>query len=81
MLADEPTGILDSQSCLEIMGLLQMLNREQGLTVIVVPHELDIANHTQRIVSMLDGVVVSDQRVEKPLQANVSVNTVVSDSA
>lgn len=81
LLADEPTGNLDSQSSLEIMGLLQMLNREQGLTVIVVTHELDIANHTQRIVSMLDGVVVSDQRVEKPLQANVSVNTAVSDSA
>lgn len=81
LLADEPTGNLDSQSSLEVMGLLQMLNREQGLTVIVVTHERDIANHTQRVVSMLDGVVVSDQRVEKPLQANASANAVDSDLA
>jgi len=81
LLADEPTGNLDSQSSLEVMGLLQMLNREQGLTVIVVTHERDIANHTQRVVSMLDGVVVSDQRVGKPLQANASANAVDSDLA
>ena len=74
VLADEPTGNLDSQSSVEIMGLLQALNREEGLTVIVVTHERDIAAHTQRIISMLDGVVVSEESVSQPLQANTGVS-------
>ena len=74
LLADEPTGNLDSQSSVEIMGLLQALNREEGLTVIVVTHERDIAAHTQRIISMLDGVVVSEESVSQPLQANTGVS-------
>jgi len=69
MLADEPTGNLDSRSSEEIVAILQRLNREQGLTVIVVTHEPDIAASTQRIISTRDGVVVSDNKVEQPRQA------------
>ena len=69
MLADEPTGNLDSRSSEEIVAILQRLNREQGLTVIVVTHEPDIAASTQRIISTRDGVVVGDKKVEQPRQA------------
>ena len=69
MLADEPTGNLDSRSSEEIVAILQRLNREQGLTVVVVTHEPDIAASTQRIISTRDGVVVSDEKVEQPRQA------------
>jgi len=65
MLGDEPTGNLDSKSSYEIISILQRLNREEGLTVIIVTHESDIAEHTQRIVSMLDGRVVKDEPVRK----------------
>ena len=67
LLADEPTGNLDSQSSAEIIAILQQLNQRQAITVIVVTHEPDIAGHTQRIVSMLDGEVVSDEPVKSPL--------------
>ena len=72
LLADEPTGNLDSMSSMEIMSTLQQLNREEGITVIIVTHEADIAEHTGRVVSMLDGAVVSDQIVKEPRQAVVS---------
>ena len=61
LLADEPTGNLDSQSSEEVVAILQQLNRQEGLTVIVVTHEADIAASTQRIISMRDGRVISDQ--------------------
>ncbi|MBM3129785.1 MAG: ABC transporter ATP-binding protein [Chloroflexi bacterium] len=62
MLADEPTGALDTTTSAEIMGFLQTLNREQGLTVIVVTHERDIAAYAQRILTMRDGRLVKDER-------------------
>ena len=63
MLADEPTGNLDSQSSEEIMAVIKGLNKNEGLTVIVVTHELDVAYQTDRIVSMLDGQVIGDSSV------------------
>lgn len=60
LLADEPTGNLDSTSSEEIMALLKALNREQGLTLLIVTHEFDIAAETDRIISMLDGRIVDD---------------------
>jgi putative ABC transport system ATP-binding protein len=60
VLADEPTGALDSHTSLEIMALLQQLNRE-GITIVLVTHEMDIANHAGRIISFRDGEVVDDK--------------------
>ena len=64
LLADEPTGNLDSQTSIEIMGVFQKLN-EQGITIVMVTHELDIAQYTKRNVIMRDGHVITDMFVEK----------------
>ena len=69
LLADEPTGNLDSHSSIEIMATLQRLNRDQGRTVIIVTHEPNIAEHTQRSITIKDGCVVSDVRNANPLIA------------
>ncbi len=61
LLADEPTGNLDSQSSEEIVSILTGLNREQGLTVVVITHEPDIAAATRRVITLRDGLVVEDQ--------------------
>jgi putative ABC transport system ATP-binding protein len=63
LLADEPTGNLDSQSSEDIMTILQRLNQDEGITVVVVTHEPDIAAATRRVISMRDGLVVQDQPV------------------
>ena len=72
VLADEPTGALDSRSSAEIMAILQRLNRDDGLTVALVTHEADVAHHTQRIVSLRDGLIVSDEPVPDPLLAQAA---------
>ena len=72
VLADEPTGALDSRSSAEIMAILQRLNREEGLTVALVTHEADIARHTRRVISLRDGLVVGDEPVAEPLQARAA---------
>jgi putative ABC transport system ATP-binding protein len=61
LLADEPTGNLDSESSLEIMKLLRDLN-QQGRTIVLITHEPDIASFAQRVVRVRDGVIVSDER-------------------
>lgn len=68
ILADEPTGNLDSTSGEEIMTVFQQLNRD-GVTIVLVTHEMDIAQHTKRIVSFRDGMLIKDERVDKPLDA------------
>jgi putative ABC transport system ATP-binding protein len=73
MLADEPTGNLDSRTSLEIIGIFQKLNRERGMTVVYVTHEQEIAAHAGRIIQMRDGRIVSDVRNAEPLDAAVAV--------
>jgi putative ABC transport system ATP-binding protein len=70
LLADEPTGNLDSRTSVDIMGVFQKLN-DQGMTIVMVTHELDIAQYTKRMVVMRDGKVVGDTAV---------VNRLIADS-
>ena len=65
ILADEPTGNLDTRSSVEIMELVVKLNRESGITIILVTHEPDIAAFSRRIIKFRDGLVVSDEPVKQ----------------
>ncbi len=72
LLADEPTGNLDSQTSIEIMGVFQRLN-EKGMTIVMVTHELDIARYTRRNLIMRDGRIVSDLPVNDRLHAETEL--------
>ena len=72
LLADEPTGNLDSHTSLEIMGVFQRLN-DQGITVVLVTHEPDIAQYSRRMVAMKDGRMIFDQPVRKRRSASVDL--------
>jgi putative ABC transport system ATP-binding protein len=63
LLADEPTGNLDSQTSIEIMGVFQKLN-DAGITIIMVTHELDVARYTKRMIILRDGKVLTDEVVK-----------------
>ncbi|MGC8879203.1 MAG: ABC transporter ATP-binding protein [Anaerolineae bacterium] len=69
ILADEPTGNLDSRSGEEIMNIFERLNTERGITVVLVTHEHNIARHARRIVRIADGRIVDDQSVSSPAYA------------
>lgn len=69
LLADEPTGALDSRTGAELMQLLQRLHRENGQTVILVTHDSYVARHTHRIIKLSDGRIVSDEANHHPIQA------------
>lgn len=69
ILADEPTGNLDSRSGEEIMVVFQELH-EKGITLVLVSHDPDIARHAERIVSLRDGRIISDEMIEDRLDAN-----------
>jgi len=73
VLADEPTGALDSRTSIEIMAILQKLNREQGITTVLVTHEPDIAAYTNRNVYFRDGRIVRDERLTQPRQADAEL--------
>ena len=64
--ADEPTGDLDSENAAEIVALMRQLNDERGLTWLIVTHDISVGRATDRIVRMLDGEIVEDQRLEAP---------------
>ncbi len=72
LLADEPTGNLDTRTSVDIMGVFQKLN-DQGMTIVMVTHELDIAQYTKRMVVMRDGKVVSDTPVVQRLSAETEL--------
>ena len=74
LLADEPTGALDSKTGVEIMDLFQRLHRENGQTVILVTHDAHVARHTERIIRISDGRIVSDEANPNPIQAGAPRN-------
>ncbi len=76
LLADEPTGNLDSVSGEEIVAIFQRLNRERGITVIFVTHDRTIAEHTRRIVHLHDGRIVREEEVATPRIARVAAREV-----
>jgi putative ABC transport system ATP-binding protein len=69
ILADEPTGNLDSRSGTEVLKIFQQLNREQGITTVFVTHDAFVARHTDRVIMLRDGKLVADRRVPVPLIA------------
>jgi ABC-type lipoprotein export system ATPase subunit len=62
VLADEPTGALDSRTSEEILGLFQRLNQEEGITLILVTHDSNVAAHAQRVIRIKDGLIENDGR-------------------
>jgi putative ABC transport system ATP-binding protein len=77
ILADEPTGNLDSQTSKEIMGIMQTLNEQQGITIMLVTHEPDIAQYAKRVILFKDGLVIED----RPVLDRTLVTDVVSKQA
>jgi putative ABC transport system ATP-binding protein len=69
ILADEPTGALDSHTSIEIMAIFQRLNREQGITTLIVTHEPDIAAYADRNIYFRDGMIVRDEKIAEPRDA------------
>lgn len=80
ILADEPTGALDSRIGLEIMAIFQRLNREQGITMIVVTHDPEIASYASRNIHFKDGRLQRDVRIE-PRDAQVDLEHIVDEPA
>src|SRR6202171_3836941 len=66
ILADEPTGNLDSRTSVEVMEIFQRLNRERGITLVLVTHEADIADYASRVVVFKDGKIKKDYQVDEP---------------
>jgi putative ABC transport system ATP-binding protein len=69
ILADEPTGNLDSRTSVEVMEIFQRLNRERGITLVLVTHEPDIAQYAQRVIVFKDGKIKKDYPIEEPRNA------------
>jgi putative ABC transport system ATP-binding protein len=69
ILADEPTGNLDSRTSVEVMEIFQRLNRERGITLVLVTHEPDIAQYAQRVLVFKDGKISKDYQIENPRDA------------
>jgi putative ABC transport system ATP-binding protein len=78
LLADEPTGNLDSRTSVEIMDILQRLNEDEGLTVVLVTHEMDIAQYAQRALEFRDGKMKRDLKIHKRLIARLVLPTLKS---
>jgi putative ABC transport system ATP-binding protein len=80
VLADEPTGNLDSRTSIEIMDIFQRLNQENGITVILITHEHDIAEYGHRIIRFRDGTVVSDQMNDAQRSAGEEIDALPTES-
>jgi putative ABC transport system ATP-binding protein len=76
LLADEPTGNLDSRSGAEVMAIFQRLHRE-GRTIIIVTHDRQIAEHAQRVIVLDDGRIAEDRRIEQPRDAEAELVALV----
>jgi putative ABC transport system ATP-binding protein len=81
VLADEPTGALDSRTSLEIMAILQKLNRERGITIIVVTHDPEIAGYSSRNIHFKDGRLQLDNRLTEPRDAEKDLDLVPVEQA
>jgi putative ABC transport system ATP-binding protein len=79
ILADEPTGALDSKTSVEIMAIFQSLNRQQGISIVVVTHEPDIAHYADRIITFKDGKVLTDETVADPRNASKELENWVTE--
>jgi putative ABC transport system ATP-binding protein len=79
ILADEPTGALDSRTSVEIMALFQKLNRDSGLSIVLVTHEPDIAQYSNRIIRFKDGRLVSDEPVRRSREAQAELATLAAE--
>jgi putative ABC transport system ATP-binding protein len=80
-MADEPTGALDSRTSVEIMAIFQRLNREDGITIIVVTHEPDIAQYANRVIRFKDGHLISDEPVTDRRDADREVAELPAEEA
>jgi putative ABC transport system ATP-binding protein len=80
LLADEPTGNLDTRTSLDVMGVFQRLNRESGITIVLVTHEPDIAEFASRVVTVRDGRIVSDRPVAWPRDATVELEKLPAEA-
>jgi putative ABC transport system ATP-binding protein len=80
ILADEPTGNLDTQTSIEIMGVFQKLN-EQGITIVMVTHELDIAHYCKRMVIMRDGRVIKDEAIDEPSSSGEELRKLLEEQS
>jgi macrolide transport system ATP-binding/permease protein len=81
LLADEPTGNLDTRTSHEIMETLVSLNRRQGVTIVLVTHEADIAAYADRILTMRDGKIIADERPAKPAAVRTAIGRTASPAA
>ena len=80
LLADEPTGNLDTRTSYEVLGLLQQLNKE-GITIVLITHEPDIAACATRVITMRDGAIRLEGTNERPVDAAAALSTLQSPDA
>ena len=81
ILADEPTGNLDSRSGQEIMAVLQRLNRELGITVLLVTHDPRISHYARRVIHLFDGKILREEAVESPINAETETQLPAEEPA